>query len=123
LSQENKVAGEEKALYTSRRSWRSLWQQHRIYADRIELSSCIGTKTIPVADIVDIEVRPPLVIGDLFRGKGFAYCWALKLDLADLCRHVALLRTSGIMKRLRFSPDDAATFVEVCRSVMKEKTR
>jgi hypothetical protein len=69
--------------------------------------------------ILDIEVRPPSV-GDLFRGKDFAYSFVtLKLDMADFCRHVAIHRTSGIMKYLRFTPDDPEKFVEVCKSIMK----
>jgi hypothetical protein len=48
------------------------------------------------------------------------YCWALKLDMADLCRHVAIRRRSGIMKRLRFAPDDPEKFVEVCKSIMRK---
>ncbi len=108
----------DEPLYTSRRSWRSLWQQYRIYADRLELSSLLGTKVVPVRDILDLEIRPPLVIGDLFRGRSLGYCWALKLDLADFCRHVALHRTSGMMKRLRFSPADPDEFLKQCRSAM-----
>ena len=109
-------------VYTSKRSWRSLWQEYRIYADRLELSSVVGTKIIPVEDILEIEVRPAVVIGDWFRGKGLGTCWALKLDLADLCRHVALLRKSGIMKRLRFTPDNPEEFVAACKSVMPDET-
>ena len=108
-------------LYTSKRSWRSLWQEYRIYADRVELPSCFGRKVIPANELVDVEVRPPLVVGDLFRGKGFRYCWALKLDMADLSRQVAVHRASGLMKRLRFTPDDPEKFVEVCRAMMKSK--
>lgn len=109
---------DDQPVCRSRRTWRSLWQEYRVYHDRLELSSCVGTMVIPVEEILEVEVRPALVIGDWFRGKGFGYCWALKLDLADLCRHVALHRTSGKMKRLRFSPDDPEAFVAACRSVM-----
>lgn len=111
----------DEPLYASKGSWRSLWRQYRIYDDRLELPSLLGTKVIPLTDILDIEVRPPLVIGDAFRGKGLGYCWALKLDMADLCRHVALHRTSGIMKRLRFSPHDPEEFVRECKSACRKK--
>ena len=110
--------GHADLLYTSKRSWRSLWHQYRVYTDRLELPSLIGKKVIPVSDILDVEVRPPVAIWDLFRGKGLAYCWGLKLDLADLCRHVALHRTSGIMKRLRFSPDNPEEFVAKCKCAL-----
>lgn len=114
------MTADSEPLYVSKRSWRSLWQEYRVYPDRIELSSWIGKKVISADEILDIEVRPPSVIGDLFRGKGFAYSLPLKLDMADSCRHVAVHRTSGIMKYLRFTPDDPEEFVEVCKSIMKE---
>ena len=79
-------------------------------------------KALTSISSIRVSVRPPVVIGDFFRGKGFGYCWALKLDLADLCRHVALLRRSGTMKRLRFSPDDPEEFVAACKSVVKDET-
>lgn len=93
-----------------------------LHGYRVELPSFLGTKVIPVSDIVNIEVRPPLVVGDLFRGKSLRYCWALKLDLADLCRHVALHRRSGIMKRIRFSPDDPEEFVRECMLAMNARS-
>jgi len=65
-----------------------------------------------------VEVRPPVVIGDLFRRKGLARSFALKLDLADFCRHVAIHRRSGWIKHVRFTPDDPDTFVSVCKSIM-----
>lgn len=105
-------------LHISKRSWRSLWQEYRIYTDRVELHTCTGKTVILANEIVDIQVRPPIVIGDFFRGKGLAYCWSMKLDMADLSRHVAIHRTFGIMKRLRFTPDNPEKFVEICRAMM-----
>jgi len=67
----------EQPLYVSARSFRSLWQEYRIYTDRIELKSFVGRKVIPAGDIVDIEVRPCMVIADIFRGKGFRESLAL----------------------------------------------
>ena len=108
----------DQPLYVSRRKSRNLWQQYRIYSDRIELRSCVGYKLIRAEDIIEIQVRPPIVIGDLFRRKGWAQSFALKLDMADLYRHVALHRRSGWIKHLRFTPDDPDMFVNVCRSIM-----
>ena len=112
---------DEQPLYESRRMFRNLWQRYRIYSDRIELRSCVGTKIIPVDDILDVEVRAAPVIGDLFRGKGLAYSLALKLDLADFYCHVAIHRRSGWMKHIRFTPDDPDEFVRVCKSIMKNR--
>lgn len=76
------MSTDELPLYVSRRSFRSLGQQYRIYTDRVELGFFGFKKTIAGADILDGEVRPRTVIGDLFRGKGLAAAFALKLDLA-----------------------------------------
>ena len=111
----------DRPLYASRRSWRSLGKEYRVYPDRIELDTWFGRKVIPADDILEIEIRPPFVGADVFRGKGLASGWALKLDMADLCRHVALRRRKGMMKRLRFTPDDPEKFVEVSRLVMKRQ--
>ena len=115
------MAADGEPLYVSKRSWRSMWQAYRVYPDRIELGLWIGKMVIPADEILDIEVRPPSVFGDFFRGKSWAYSLPLKLDMADLCRHVAVHRTSGIMKYLRFTPDDPERFVQVCKSIMKNK--
>jgi hypothetical protein len=109
----------EQPLYVSGRSLRSLWQEYRIYTDRVEIKSCFGRKTILADDILDVQVRPPLVVGDLFRGRGLAGSLALKLDLADFFRHVAIHRKSGWFKHIRITPDDPDTFVQVCKSIMK----
>lgn len=108
----------EQPLYVSARSFRNLWQEYRIYTDRIELKSFFGRKIIPAGDIIDIEVRPRMVIGDLFRGKTFKESLALKLDLADLYRHVAIHRRSGWLKYIRITPDDPETFVRIGKSIM-----
>lgn len=111
----------DQPLYESARLFRNLWQLYRIYTDRIELRSFIGRKVIRADDIIHVEVRPPLVIGDLFRGRSWAEGLALKLDLADLCRHVAIHRRSGWIKHICFTPDDPDTFVNVCQTIMKKR--
>lgn len=100
---------------------RNLWQQYRIYSDRVELQSFPGTKVLAAEDVLDVEVRPAVVIGDLLRGKGFVRSFALKMDLADLFRHVAIHRRSGWLKYLRFTPDNPEMFVQVCKSIMKNR--
>jgi hypothetical protein len=108
-------------IYTSKRTGRSLWQEYRIYPDRLELQSWLlfHTVVVPANQIQAVEIRPPVVLADLLRGKGFLFAlWALKIDNADCCRHVAIKRKSGFMKRIRFSPDDPEKFVAVCQSIM-----
>jgi len=111
----------EEPLYVSRRLFRNLWQQYRIYADRVELRFFTCRKIVRTEEILDVEIRPAVVIADLFRGKGFARSFALKMDLADFFRHVAVHRTSGWIKHLRFTPDDPETFVQVCKSIIRNR--
>jgi len=108
-------------IYISQRTAKSLWHQYRIYRDRLELQSWLffHTFVVPADEIQAVEVRPPVVLADVFRGKGFLFAfWAFKIDNADCCRHVAIKRKSGFMKRIRFSPDDAEKFVEICKSIL-----
>ena len=108
-------------IHVSPRSRKSFWQEYRIYPDRLELECWVALHTlvIPADDILEIEIRPPSIFGDLFRGKGFAYSLPLKIDTADMQRHVALRRKSGFMKYLRFTPDDPDRFVQLCKAIMK----
>ena len=80
-------------------------------------------EVICAEDIISVEVRPPIVIGDLFRRRGFAQSFALKLDLADFFRHVAIHRRSGWIKHIRITPDDPDVFVSICRSIMTKKEK
>ena len=114
---------DEQPLYESRRLFRNLWQQYRIYADRIELRLFGRARIISAGDILDVEVRPAPVIGDLFRGKGLAYSFALKMDLADFYPHVAIYRRSGWMKHVRITPEDPEEFVRVCKSIAMNRGR
>lgn len=108
-------------IYVSPPAARTYWQEYRIYPDRLELDSRLALHTliVPANEILGVEVRPSLVVGDwLFRGRGFRYAFAFKLDLADLHTHVAIHRVSGFMKHLRFTPDDPDRFVEKCKTIV-----
>ena len=100
-------------LYKSKRTGKSLWQEYRIYRDRLELESWLLFHTIivPVNEIQAVEVRPPGPI------------WGVKLDSCNLCRHVLLIKKSGLLftKRIGFSPDEPDKFVEVCKSILPNK--
>ena len=101
-------------LYSSRRTGKSLWQQYRIYRDRVELQSwfLLHTVVVPAIQIKSVEVRPPVFCSD----RGFTL--GIKLDNCDLCRHVLFTKKSGIFKRLGFTPDGPEEFVQVCKSIL-----
>jgi len=101
-------------LYVSKRMAKNLWQQYRIYRDRLELQSWIlfHTVVVPTNEIQDVEVRPSVFSGQ----KGFT--WGIKIDNSDLCRHVLLTKKRGFFKRIGISPDDPEKFVEICQSIL-----
>jgi hypothetical protein len=104
----------EQTLHISRRTAASLWQEYRIYSDRLELQSwfLFHTVIIPASEILGIEVRPSVFSGR----KGFV--WGIKLDNSDLCRHVLVTRKNGPFKRLAFTPDNPDEFVRVGKSIL-----
>ena len=101
-------------LYASKRTFKSLWQEYRIYRDRLELQAWVllHTVVIPANEIQAVEVRPSVFSGD----NGIT--WGVKIDNCDLNRHVLLTRKSGFLKRIGFTPDNPESFVEVCKSIM-----
>ena len=104
-------------IYKSRRSGKNLWQEYRIYPDRVELQSWLlsHTITIPARDIDKIEVRPPAIGPRGLYPEGVT--WGIKLDNADFRRHVLVTRKTGLWKRLAFTPDDPGKFVAACETL------
>ncbi len=106
--------GSEQPIYVSRRTPASLWQEYRIYPDRLELQFwlCLHTCIIPANEILGIEIRPSFFSGR----KGFT--WGIKLDMTDLRRHVLVRRKSGFFKCIAFTPENPDEFARVCQSVV-----
>lgn len=114
----------ENLLHVSKRSLRNLWQEYRIYKDRLELRSWLLLRTlvIPSADILNIEVRFRFVMFDLLRGKGIVYTLLpMKIDFSDLFTNVAIQRRSGLIKNIRITPNNPAEFVAICKTIMGNK--
>jgi len=109
-------------LYVSPSSGKSLWQEYRVFSDRIELGAWIVMRTlvIPAGDIVSVDVISGLSISGFVRRGGLAGLFALKLDWADMFKHVMLRRRSGLFRCLRFTPDNPERFAEACRSIMQD---
>ncbi|HEX5398607.1 MAG TPA: hypothetical protein VFY06_06105 [Verrucomicrobiae bacterium] len=104
----------EPPVYVSRRTPAGLWQQYRIFSDRLELQSwfLFHTIVIPAQEIVAMDIRPSVFSGR----KGFT--WGIKLDNSDLCRHVLVTRRNGWLKRIAFTPDNPEEFVRIGRTLM-----
>jgi len=104
----------ESPICVSRRTPANLWQEYRIFPDRLELQSWLlfHTVVIPAREILEIEVRPSVFSGR----KGFT--WGVKLDNSDLCRHVLVRKKSGFWKCLAFTPENPDEFARICKSIL-----
>ncbi len=102
----SKMAG-----YTSKSTVKSLWQEYRVYDDRVEFDTPFGQMTVPFEHIERVDVSESEVKG-LLRGdlhlKGFRP--ALKLDWANFLEHVVLDKKEGRIRRVLFTPDDPVAF-------------
>lgn len=98
-------------LYVSPSTTRSLWQEYRVYADRLELDTIYGLMTIPFGQIEQIDLRESdikgLLKGDL-QLRNFRP--ALKLDWANLLEHVVIDKSEGFCRRVLITPDNPAAF-------------
>ena len=98
-------------IYTSKSTVKSLWQEYRIYEDRIEFDTLFGLLTVPFDHIEEVSVSESEVRG-LFKGdlhlKNFRP--ALKLDWANFLEHVVLDKSKGYVRRVLFTPDDPEAF-------------
>lgn len=98
-------------IYTSKSTVKSIWQEYRVYVDRLEFDTHFGKLVIPFDQIERIEISESEVEG-LLRGdlhlKGFRP--ALKLDWANFVEHIVLDKSEGHVKRVLFSPDDVQAF-------------
>ncbi len=110
-------------IYASRSTLTNLGQRYLVYPDRVELHLRLGRKMIiPVEHILVVDRRDKALIFDLAGGHPhFSRIPALYLDLSDLGPHVSLVKTDGVFKQLRFSPDDPEAFVAACRSILPEE--
>jgi hypothetical protein len=95
-------------IYVSKRTGKNLWQEYRVYPDRLELQSwcLVHTLVVPASEILSVEIPPPGFIG------------GIKLDNCNLCRHVVVIKKSGLFKRIGFVPDAPEKFAAACRSIL-----
>lgn len=109
-------------IYTSQCTARSLWQEYRIYSDRVELKTHLGMLVVPFSEIESIEVRESDLKG-LMRGelqlKNFRP--ALKLDWANFVDHVVIDKSEGRIRRILFTPDDPAKFKTALEKALAER--
>ncbi|MBN2070133.1 MAG: hypothetical protein JW814_01650 [Candidatus Krumholzibacteriota bacterium] len=98
-------------VYISKSTVKSLWQEYRVYADRVEIDTHMGMMVIPFDHIESIEVSESEVKG-LLRGdlhlEGFRP--AIKVDWANFVEHVVIDKSEGLVKRILLTPEDPEAF-------------
>jgi len=103
---------------------KSLWQEYRVYDDRVEFDTHFGIMSIPFRHIERVEVSESevkgLVRGDLHL-KNFRP--ALKLDWANFLEHVVLDKSEGCVRRVLFTPDDLAAFTRALNEALSQYRR
>ncbi len=99
-------------IYVSESTAKSIWQEYRIYSNRVEFDTHFGCMTIPFEHIERAEVSESEVKG-LMRGdlhlKGFRP--ALKVDWANFVEHVVIDKSEGLIHRVLLTPADPDEFV------------
>ncbi len=97
--------------YVSPSTVRSLWQEYRIFSDRLELDTLYGLISIPFEQVETIELRESDVAG-LLKGdlqlRNFRP--ALKLDWANFLEHIVIDKSAGAFRRILITPDDPPEF-------------
>ena len=111
----------EETLYVSKSTARSLWQEYRIYEDRLELDTRVGLMSIPFDHIEEIRVSESEVRG-LLKGdlhlKDFRP--ALKLDWANFLEHIVIDKNKGLIKRVLITPDNIIEFKHVLERALSD---
>jgi hypothetical protein len=98
-------------VYISESTVRSIWQEYRIFSNRVEIDTLFGLMVIPFEHIEKVDVSESEVKG-LMRGdlhlKGFRP--ALKVDWANFVEHVVIDKSEGHVHRVLLTPDDPEKF-------------
>ncbi|HEY7327268.1 MAG TPA: hypothetical protein VH592_06505 [Gemmataceae bacterium] len=110
----------EAPIYTSKCTAKNLWQEYRIYEDRVELHTWFGPWAIPFDQIESVEISEPLLKAAL-HGRFDATHWPrqLKIDMADKNEHVVLDKSTGIFKTIYFTPDQPSAFRDALEEAIK----
>jgi hypothetical protein len=101
-----------KPIYVSESKAKSIWQEYRIYGNRIEFDTHFGCMTVPFEHIEQAEVSESEIKG-MMRGdlhlKGFRP--ALKVDWANFFEHVVIDKSEGLIHRILLTPENPEEFV------------
>ncbi len=97
------------AIYSSARAASSLWQRHRVYADRVELGTVFGPMVVPLERIEGVRVMGPLAGGT----GGAIFSW----------RVVKLDKSGGWLRTVHFCPPDPDGFAAAVEEALAARER
>jgi len=111
----------DEPIYISKSTVKSIWQEYRIYGDRVEFDTHFGKMEVPFDHVERVDISESEIEG-LLRGdlhlKNFRP--ALKLDWANFAEHVVLDKSQGLVKRVLFTPDDVHAFKDALDGALAE---
>jgi hypothetical protein len=99
---------EQQPLYRSKCSAKNFWKEYRIFDDRVELDTLLKTITVPFDEVEGVKVANSYSEGVRLQLRGGRR--GIKLDWADIHRHVVLDKSTGFFRHIAFTPDDAEMF-------------
>ncbi len=111
------------------KNWKSLYLTYEIHSDKLRIQSTFPFYwyNIPFDNIEKLEVRRPPVIWDIIkRRKEYfkKYGWGLrsiKNDLADLSKHITVIKKTGLWKEIRITPKNPEWFKELFDEAMEQQ--
>ncbi len=113
---------QEFPIYSSKGTFRSLWQKYEIFRDRLELNTfLLGKFVINFEDIDRAEFRSAnlTLIGAFFRGER-PFVMGIKLDLSDFYKSLAIYKNKGFIKLFLIIPDDLKVFKQYLDSALTD---
>ncbi len=116
---------EDYPIYSSKGTFRSLWQKYHIYRNRLELNTfLLGKFVVNFEEIDRIELRPSnlTLMGAFFRGKR-PFEMGIKLDLSDFYENLAIYKNNGFIKFFLIIPDDLRVFKQYLENALNDFRR
>jgi hypothetical protein len=108
----------QQTVYVSKCAAKSLWQEYRVYDNRVELGTLLGTVTVPFDQVEEVEVAGSVFRRLCFQLRGLRP--ALKLDWADFHEHVVLDKSTGLFRYIAFTPDNPTEFVAALETALAQ---
>jgi hypothetical protein len=100
---------------------RSLWNEYRVYDDRVELDTLFGPWRVPFEQVERVEVNEP-ILNAVMHGRFDYSHWPgqIKIDLADMYEHVTLDKSDGFARKIHFTPKDPEGFKVALEEALAE---